>query len=173
MARPRRGERRQTDSRDAGANARDQPGRAHHHGRSSRAPSAFPRPRCTGISPARPRCSRACIEFIEETLFTRINKIIAEESRAEARVQNILSLLLGFANNPRHGTPAVRRRAGALRPNACASAWCRFTNVSIPSSEADPARGESRRNCACRLLCRGIAARCGGTFNYTLCTQRF
>jgi TetR/AcrR family transcriptional regulator len=41
------------------------------------------------------------IEFIEETLFTRINKIIAEETRAEARVQNILFLLLGFADkNP-------------------------------------------------------------------------
>ncbi len=41
------------------------------------------------------------LEFIEETLFTRINKIIAEESRAEARVQNILFLLLGFAGkNP-------------------------------------------------------------------------
>ena len=41
------------------------------------------------------------LEFIEETLFSRINKIIAEESRAEARIQNILFLLLGFAGkNP-------------------------------------------------------------------------
>jgi TetR/AcrR family transcriptional regulator len=41
------------------------------------------------------------LEFIEETLFTRINKIIAEESHAEARVQSILFLLLGFADkNP-------------------------------------------------------------------------
>lgn len=41
------------------------------------------------------------LEFIEETLFTRINKILAEESRAETRVQNILFLLLGFADkNP-------------------------------------------------------------------------
>ena len=41
------------------------------------------------------------IEYIEETLFTRINKILAEESRAEARVQSILFLLLGFADkNP-------------------------------------------------------------------------
>jgi TetR/AcrR family transcriptional regulator len=41
------------------------------------------------------------LEFIEETLFTRINKILAEESRAEPRVQNILFLLLGFADkNP-------------------------------------------------------------------------
>ncbi|MDH3513284.1 MAG: nucleoid occlusion factor SlmA [Gammaproteobacteria bacterium] len=41
------------------------------------------------------------LEFIEETLFTRINKILAEESGAEARVQNILFLLLGFADkNP-------------------------------------------------------------------------
>ena len=41
------------------------------------------------------------LEFIEETLFTRINKILTEETRAEARVQNILFLLLGFADkNP-------------------------------------------------------------------------
>ena len=41
------------------------------------------------------------LEFIEETLFTRINRILAEESRAEARIQNILFLLLGFAGkNP-------------------------------------------------------------------------
>lgn len=41
------------------------------------------------------------LEFIEETLFTRINKILAEETRAETRVQNILFLLLGFADkNP-------------------------------------------------------------------------
>ncbi len=41
------------------------------------------------------------LEFVEETIFTRINKILAEESRAEARVQNILFLLLGFADkNP-------------------------------------------------------------------------
>ena len=41
------------------------------------------------------------LEFIEETLFTRINKILAEESSAEMRVQNILFLLLGFADkNP-------------------------------------------------------------------------
>ena len=41
------------------------------------------------------------LEFIEEALFTRINKIVAEESHAEARVHNILFLLLGFADkNP-------------------------------------------------------------------------
>jgi TetR/AcrR family transcriptional regulator len=41
------------------------------------------------------------LEFIEETLFTRISKILAEESRAETRVHNILFLLLGFADkNP-------------------------------------------------------------------------
>ena len=41
------------------------------------------------------------LEFIEEALFTRINKILAEESRAETRVQSILFLLLGFADkNP-------------------------------------------------------------------------
>jgi len=51
--------------------------------------------------PSKAKMFEGLIEFIEETLFTRINKIIAEESRAEARVQNILFLLLGFADkNP-------------------------------------------------------------------------
>ena len=51
--------------------------------------------------PSKAKMFEGLIEFIEETLFTRINKIIAEESRAEARIQNILFLLLGFAGkNP-------------------------------------------------------------------------
>ena len=51
--------------------------------------------------PSKGKMFEGLIEFIEETLFTRINKIIAEESRAEARIQNILFLLLGFADkNP-------------------------------------------------------------------------
>jgi len=51
--------------------------------------------------PSKGKMFEGLIEFIEETLFTRINKIIAEESCAEARIQNILFLLLGFAGkNP-------------------------------------------------------------------------
>jgi TetR/AcrR family transcriptional regulator len=51
--------------------------------------------------PSKGKMFEGLIEFIEETLFTRINKIVAEESRAEARIQNILFLLLGFAGkNP-------------------------------------------------------------------------
>ena len=51
--------------------------------------------------PSKAKMFEGLLEFIEETLFTRINKIIADESRAEARVQNILFLLLGFADkNP-------------------------------------------------------------------------
>src|SRR3990172_11170115 len=51
--------------------------------------------------PSKAKMFEGLLEFIEETLFTRINKIIAEESRAEARVPNILFLLLGFADrNP-------------------------------------------------------------------------
>ena len=47
------------------------------------------------------RMFEGLLDFIEETLFTRINKIVAEETRAESRVQNILFLLLGFADkNP-------------------------------------------------------------------------
>ena len=41
------------------------------------------------------------IEFIEETLFSRINKILNEEKDSAARCQLILHLLLGFAEkNP-------------------------------------------------------------------------
>ena len=41
------------------------------------------------------------IEFIEETLFTRINKIVNEEKDSAARCQLILHLILGFAEkNP-------------------------------------------------------------------------
>src|SRR3972149_4404066 len=51
--------------------------------------------------PSKARMFEGLLEFIEETLFTRINRILAEESRAEARIQNILFLLLGFAGkNP-------------------------------------------------------------------------
>ncbi len=41
------------------------------------------------------------IEFIEQTLFSRINKISAEESLGIRQLESILSLLLGFASkNP-------------------------------------------------------------------------
>jgi len=48
--------------------------------------------------PSKARMFEGLLEFIEETLFTRINRILAEESRAEARIQNILFLLLGFSD---------------------------------------------------------------------------
>ena len=51
--------------------------------------------------PSKGKMFEGLIEFIEETLFSRISRILAEESRAEARIQNILFLLLGFAGkNP-------------------------------------------------------------------------
>ena len=51
--------------------------------------------------PSKGKMFEGLIEFIEETLFTSSNKIIAEESRIETRIQNILFLLLGFADkNP-------------------------------------------------------------------------
>jgi len=41
------------------------------------------------------------IEFIEESIFSRINRILAEEPDPQARVQQIAILLLGFAEkNP-------------------------------------------------------------------------
>jgi TetR/AcrR family transcriptional regulator len=100
MARPRRGERRQlileTLARMLQAN------QGEHITTAQLA-------RAVGVSeaalyrhfPSKGKMFEGLIEFIEETLFTRINKIIAEESRAEARIQNILFLLLGFADkNP-------------------------------------------------------------------------
>ena len=51
--------------------------------------------------PSKAKMFEGLLEFIEETLFTRINRILAEESRAEARIQSILFLVLGFADkNP-------------------------------------------------------------------------
>lgn len=43
----------------------------------------------------------ALIEFIEESIFTRVNRILAEESLLSRRIQQIMLLLLGFADkNP-------------------------------------------------------------------------
>ena len=51
--------------------------------------------------PSKARMFEGLIEFIEETLFSRINKIINEEKDAAARCQLILHLILGFAEkNP-------------------------------------------------------------------------
>ena len=51
--------------------------------------------------PSKARMFEGLLEFTEEKLFTRINRILAEESRAEERIQGILFLLLGFADkNP-------------------------------------------------------------------------
>ena len=51
--------------------------------------------------PSKARMFEGLLEFIEETLFSRINRILAEESHVETRIQNILFLLLGFADkNP-------------------------------------------------------------------------
>jgi TetR/AcrR family transcriptional regulator len=45
------------------------------------------------------------IVFIEDTLFTRINRILAEEPDVEARSYQITSLILGFA----HKNPGITR----------------------------------------------------------------
>lgn len=51
--------------------------------------------------PSKAKMFEGLLDFIEETLFTRVNRILAEESRAEARIQSILFLVLGFADkNP-------------------------------------------------------------------------
>lgn len=51
--------------------------------------------------PSKARMFEGLIEFIEETLFSRINKIINEEKDSAVRCQLILQLILGFAEkNP-------------------------------------------------------------------------
>jgi len=51
--------------------------------------------------PSKARMFESLIEFIEESVFTRINRILAETPGAEDRLQQILVLLLGFADkNP-------------------------------------------------------------------------
>jgi TetR/AcrR family transcriptional regulator len=51
--------------------------------------------------PSKSKMFEGLIEFIEETLFSRINLILAEESSASSRCEKMLTLLLGFAErNP-------------------------------------------------------------------------
>lgn len=51
--------------------------------------------------PSKAKMLESLIEFIEETLFTRINIILAEEDSARVRIHQLMVLLLGFAEkNP-------------------------------------------------------------------------
>ena len=51
--------------------------------------------------PSKARMFESLLEFIEESLFTRINRILEEESDTAARLRAILLLVLGFAEkNP-------------------------------------------------------------------------
>jgi TetR/AcrR family transcriptional regulator len=51
--------------------------------------------------PSKARMFEGLIEFIEDTLFSRINKIMDEEKEAVTRCQLVLHLILGFAEkNP-------------------------------------------------------------------------
>lgn len=51
--------------------------------------------------PSKAKMFEGLIEFIEETIFTRIHRIIQEESNVITRVEMILTLVLGFAEqNP-------------------------------------------------------------------------
>jgi len=51
--------------------------------------------------PSKAKMLEALIEFIEASLFTHINRILAEEPAMEPRLRSILFLILGFADkNP-------------------------------------------------------------------------
>jgi len=51
--------------------------------------------------PSKARMLEALIEFIEESLFAHMNRILAEEPAMEPRLRHVLFLILGFADrNP-------------------------------------------------------------------------
>ena len=51
--------------------------------------------------PSKAKMFESLIEFIEESVFTRITRILVEEPQWEARLQQVLTLVLGFADkNP-------------------------------------------------------------------------
>jgi len=51
--------------------------------------------------PSKAKMFESLIEFIEESVFTRITRILADEPQWQARLQQILMLVLGFADkNP-------------------------------------------------------------------------
>ena len=51
--------------------------------------------------PSKEKMFESLIEFIEESVFTRITRILAEEPQRDARLQQVLMLVLGFADkNP-------------------------------------------------------------------------
>lgn len=51
--------------------------------------------------PSKAKMFEALIEFIEETIFSRITRILADEPAADLRLQQIINLVLGFADkNP-------------------------------------------------------------------------
>ena len=51
--------------------------------------------------PSKAKMLEGLLDFIEESLFSRINRILTEEPDAETRIRNILFLILGFADkNP-------------------------------------------------------------------------
>lgn len=51
--------------------------------------------------PGKEQMFEGLIEFIEETVFTRINRILSESSGADHQLKSMLSLVLGFADrNP-------------------------------------------------------------------------
>jgi TetR/AcrR family transcriptional regulator len=100
MARPRRGERRQLILQVLARMLQESQGEHITTAQLARA---------VGVSeaalyrhfPSKAKMFEGLLEFIEETLFTRINRILTEEPLAAARIQSILFLLLGFADkNP-------------------------------------------------------------------------
>lgn len=51
--------------------------------------------------PSKAKMFEALIEFIETSLFSRVNRIVAEEPRVDLQIQQVVQLVLGFAEkNP-------------------------------------------------------------------------
>ena len=64
--------------------------------------------------PSKARMFEGLIDFIEESIFARITRILDDIPDATTRCGTILSLLLGFAEKPAHPTPMIGERDRAL-----------------------------------------------------------
>ena len=65
--------------------------------------------------PSKSKMFEGLIEFIEETIFTRINLILSEEELALPRLEKILSLLLTFTERNPGDHPNSNRRCANRR----------------------------------------------------------
>ena len=90
--------------------------------------------------PSKARMFEGLIEFIEETLFSRINKIINEEKDTATRCQLILHLILGFAEKKPWYNPYFKWRCINGRARQIETTHCTIVRTPRNSVEASIAR---------------------------------